>query len=68
MDTHHWRSGPPRGGATAAPARRRNVNRMSDRLADVAQTLGTILTLASCTALSRAASRSGSWYAIARMV
>jgi hypothetical protein len=41
---------------------------MSDWLADAAQTLGTILTRASCTVLSRPASCWGSWYGIARMV
>jgi hypothetical protein len=40
---------------------------MSEWLAEVAQTLGTILTLASCTALSRTASCWGSSYGMARM-
>jgi hypothetical protein len=34
---------------------------------DVAQILGTILIRVSCTALSRSASISGSWYGMARM-
>jgi hypothetical protein len=39
----------------------------NERLAYAAQTLGTILTRASCTALSRSTSISGSWYGMARM-
>ncbi len=35
---------------------------------DLAQTLGTILTRASCTALSRSASCWGSWYGMVRMM
>jgi hypothetical protein len=38
---------------------------MSDWLADAAQTLGTILTRASCTVLSRPDSCWGSWYGMA---
>jgi hypothetical protein len=46
---------------------RRGRDPTSDWLADAAQTLGTILTRASCTALSRSASCWGSWYGMARM-
>jgi hypothetical protein len=48
-------------------SRELNDKSMSDWLADAVQTLGIILTRASCTALSRSAFISGSWYGMARM-
>ena len=51
----------------AVPPESRAASTVTPWAVDAAQTLGTILTRASCTALSRSASSWGSWYGMARM-